>query len=86
MWGTFFLSPSLHKRLLLQHYYHWWAEIILGAIRAYTSLALVPGMESPLMEPSRIILPVIQPSVSINYEINIFFLLIECTRLILARP
>ena len=33
-----------------QHYYHWWGEIILGTIRAYSALALIPGLEKPLLE------------------------------------
>ncbi|KIM38055.1 hypothetical protein M413DRAFT_448087 [Hebeloma cylindrosporum] len=41
----------------MAHYYHWWGEIILGAMRIYSTLSLVPGVRSPLPDPSRFILP-----------------------------
>ncbi|KAF4616544.1 hypothetical protein D9613_008387 [Agrocybe pediades] len=39
------------------HYYHWWGELILGAMRVYSSLALVPEIETPLPTPARFLLP-----------------------------
>ncbi|KAF9477284.1 hypothetical protein BDN70DRAFT_862117 [Pholiota conissans] len=40
----------------MTHYYHWWGEIILGAMRSYSRLALLPGVKTPLPEPRRFIL------------------------------
>ncbi|KAF8157138.1 hypothetical protein B0H34DRAFT_657522 [Crassisporium funariophilum] len=41
----------------MAHYYHWWGEIILGAMRVYSGLSLVPGIETPLPIPKRFFLP-----------------------------
>ncbi|KAF8908529.1 hypothetical protein CPB84DRAFT_1744161 [Gymnopilus junonius] len=41
----------------MAHYYHWWGEIILGAIRIYSTMSLVPGIKTPLAEISRFLLP-----------------------------
>jgi len=42
------------------HYYHWWGEIILGALRVYETLSLLPDskMKKPLGEVKRWLLPV----------------------------
>ncbi|PPQ76079.1 hypothetical protein CVT26_004600 [Gymnopilus dilepis] len=41
----------------MAHYYHWWGEIILGAMRVYSAITLLPGFQPPLPEASRFILP-----------------------------
>ncbi|KAF8908539.1 hypothetical protein CPB84DRAFT_1674248 [Gymnopilus junonius] len=41
----------------MAHYYHWWGEIVLGAMRVYSGLSLVPELQTPLPEVSRFILP-----------------------------
>ncbi|KAF5324083.1 hypothetical protein D9619_011227 [Psilocybe cf. subviscida] len=38
----------------MKHYYHWWGEIILGAVRVYSTLSLILG---PLPDPARFLLP-----------------------------
>jgi len=48
----------------MAHYYHWWGEILLGAMRVYSALLFLPEYTStPLPKPARFILPV---SVSIR--------------------
>ncbi|CAA7268596.1 unnamed protein product [Cyclocybe aegerita] len=51
---TFILYDSTQ---FMVHYYHWWGEIILGAIRTYSALSLLPGIKAPLAAPSRFLLP-----------------------------
>ncbi|KAF9479481.1 hypothetical protein BDN70DRAFT_806989 [Pholiota conissans] len=46
----------------MAHYYHWWGELILGAMRVYSSLSLLPGIKTPLAQPQRFILPNINGS------------------------
>ncbi|CAA7268594.1 unnamed protein product [Cyclocybe aegerita] len=41
----------------MAHYYHWWGEIMLGAMRLYSALSFMPGIETPLPVPSRFLLP-----------------------------
>jgi len=55
-------------RQFMAHYYHWWGEIILGAMRVYSALSFLPEYKNtPLPEPARFILPV---SVSIRFLDN----------------
>ncbi|KAF8970076.1 hypothetical protein BDZ97DRAFT_1652817 [Flammula alnicola] len=42
---------------VMPHYYHWWGELILGAMRMYSGLSFVPGISSPLPEPKHFLLP-----------------------------
>jgi len=43
----------------MAHYYHWWGEILLGAMRVYSALLFLPEYTStPLPKPARFILPV----------------------------
>ncbi|PPR05070.1 hypothetical protein CVT24_010257 [Panaeolus cyanescens] len=43
--------------LFMRHYYHWWGELVLGAIRVYSSLSLLRHEKVPLDEVRRFILP-----------------------------
>ncbi|KAF9525435.1 hypothetical protein CPB83DRAFT_727479, partial [Crepidotus variabilis] len=45
------------ETVFIQHYYHWWGEIILGAMRIYSALTLLPNITLPLPEPKRFIIP-----------------------------
>lgn len=57
---------ALADMFISKHYYHWWGEILLGAMRVYSSLALLPSSVYPtppesapyLPDPDRFILPV----------------------------
>jgi len=52
----------------MAHYYHWWGEILLGAMRVYSGLSFLPEYkDTPLPEPARFILPV---SVSIQFLVS----------------
>ncbi|KAF5324356.1 hypothetical protein D9619_011337 [Psilocybe cf. subviscida] len=42
------------SKQFMTHYYHWWGELLLGAMRTYSSLSLSTG---PLPDPQRFILP-----------------------------
>ncbi|KJA21540.1 hypothetical protein HYPSUDRAFT_1088140 [Hypholoma sublateritium FD-334 SS-4] len=41
----------------ISHYYRWWGELMLGAMRVYSGLSFVPGIKLPLPEPRRFLLP-----------------------------
>ncbi|KAF8198546.1 hypothetical protein BJ912DRAFT_845371 [Pholiota molesta] len=39
------------------HYYHWWGELMLGAMRVYSSVASAAGGSAPPAQPQHFILP-----------------------------
>lgn len=57
---------SLHLNPPVQHYYHFWGEVVLGAWRVYSTLAL--SKETTALDrlpfPSRLIVPV-RPAVAL---------------------
>ncbi|KAJ3503527.1 hypothetical protein NLJ89_g8389 [Agrocybe chaxingu] len=50
-------SFIIYDMNFLKHYYHWWGEIILGAIKIYSAMTLTAGFRGPLADPSRFIIP-----------------------------